>query len=172
MPRTHLDHDEAREEEHAEHSDRDLRRLPSLRGTLDERVHDSPEAERERGRAPKSVDWSALGSKDSGTCRAVSTTTTATIGRLMKNTARHETDSISQPPRNGPMAVATPPNPLHAPIAAPRSCTRNDAEMIARLPGTRSAAAAPCTQRATMRVTMFGARPHSSDATRTTRGRS
>ena len=42
-------------------------------------------------------------------------------GRLMRNTARHDTASISQPPRNGPTAVATPASPDHAPIARPRS---------------------------------------------------
>ena len=53
----------------------------------------------------------------------------------MKNTSRHDTESMSYPPRNGPAAVATPPSPDHAPIAAPRSSGWNDAEMIARLPG-------------------------------------
>ena len=51
MLRTHLDHDEAREQDHAEHAHGDLRRTPSLRGALDERVHHSAEAERERRRA-------------------------------------------------------------------------------------------------------------------------
>ena len=73
---------------------------------------------------------------------------------------------------NGPTAVATPANPDHAPMARPRSSRRNDAEMIARLPGTRSAAAAPCTARAAIRRSSDGATPQSSEAAaETTRGR-
>ncbi len=49
-----------------------------------------------------SMEWSAVGSRDSGTWRSVNTNAIATSGRLMKNTARHDTDSINQPPRNGP----------------------------------------------------------------------
>jgi hypothetical protein len=37
----------------------------------------------------------------------------------MRNTSRHETASTSQPPRNGPIDVATPVRPDHAPIAEP-----------------------------------------------------
>jgi hypothetical protein len=48
------------------------------------------------------------------------TTATAT-GTLMKKINRQETALISQPPRNGPMADATPPRPDQAPIALPRS---------------------------------------------------
>ena len=42
------------------------------------------------------------------------TTATAT-GTLMKKINRQETALISQPPRNGPMADATPPRPDHGP---------------------------------------------------------
>src|SRR5580693_10541997 len=47
------------------------------------------------------------GARDSGTCRAAMTTTAAASGRLMKKTSRQDTALISQPPRNGPIAVAT-----------------------------------------------------------------
>ncbi len=72
------------------------------------------------------------------------------IGILMKNTARHETCSINQPPITGPIAVVIAPKPDHVPIARPRSCSGNELLMIARLPGTSSAAPNPCTARATI----------------------
>ena len=39
----------------------------------------------------------------------------------MKKISRHDTASISQPPTKGPIALATPASPDHAPIARPRS---------------------------------------------------
>ena len=100
----------------------------------------------------------------SGTCLAAMATTTAASGRLMKNTSRQDTASISHPPRNGPMAVATPPRPDHAPMAAIRSSSANDACRMARLPGTSSAPPTPCRARAAISTPTFGATPHSSDA--------
>ncbi len=69
--------------------------------------------------------------------------TAAAIGRLMKKTSRQDTALISQPPRNGPIAVATPPSPDQAPMAFERSSGANDACRIARLPGVSSAAPDP-----------------------------
>ena len=77
----------------------------------------------------------------------------------MRNTSRHDTESIRNPPRNGPNAVATPASPDQAPIAAPRSAGRNEAEMMARLPGMSNAAVRPCNARAAMRVPIDGAMP-------------
>ncbi len=77
----------------------------------------------------------AVGSRVSGTCRAVTTRTTMPIGRLMRKIHRHDAAAIRYPPRNGPMAVATPPRPVQAPMARPRSSGRNDAWRMARLPG-------------------------------------
>ena len=65
----------------------------------------------------------------------------------MKKMSRHDTASMSHPPTNGPSAPATPASPDHAPMARPRSSGWKLAEMSARLPGTRSAAPAPCTAR-------------------------
>ena len=62
----------------------------------------------------------------------------------MKNIAPPRYASINHPPRNGPIARHAA-EPDQAPIAAPRTSTRKDAEIIERLPGTRSAAAAPWT---------------------------
>ena len=72
---------------------------------------------------------------------------------------------MSHPPRNGPMAVATPPSPDHAPMAAGRSCSANEACRMARLPGVSSAPPTPCRARAAISTPAFGASPHSSDAT-------
>ena len=47
----------------------------------------------------------------------------------MRNTRRHDTASTSQPPRNGPIAVAAPVKPAQAPIAEPWSSERKLAVM-------------------------------------------
>ena len=62
----------------------------------------------------------------------------------MKKTARHERCSISQPPITGPIAVVIALNPDQVPMARPRSFSANELLMIARLPGTSSAAPNPC----------------------------
>ena len=101
----------------------------------------------------------------SGTCLAEMATTTTASGRLMKNTSRQDTAAISHPPRNGPIAVATPPRPDHAPMAAIRSSSAKEACRMARLPGVSSAPPTPCKARAAISTPTFGAIPHSSDAT-------
>ena len=100
----------------------------------------------------------------SGTCRAEMAITTAASGRLMKKISRQDTASISHPPRNGPIAVATPPSPDHAPMAAIRSSSANEACRMARLPGVSSAPPTPCRARAAISTSTVGATPHSSDA--------
>src|SRR5262245_2229738 len=106
----------------------------------------------------------ASASWDSGTCRHASSTTAAEIGRLIPKISRHDAAWMSHPPRNGPMAVATPPRPDQAPIAFPRSLGANDASRIARLPGVSSAAPTPCSARAAISTGAVGARPHSREA--------
>ena len=66
----------------------------------------------------------------------------------MKNTQRQEPCSIRKPPRTGPTAAVIEVKPDHVPIARPRSPWRNDAPMMARLPGTSNAAPIPCSPRA------------------------
>lgn len=83
----------------------------------------------------------------------------------MAKISRQDTACTSQPPRNGPTAVATPLSPDQAPIALPRSSDRKDASRMARLPGVSSAAPTPCKARAAIRTPEFGARPQSADAT-------
>ncbi len=106
----------------------------------------------------------AVGSTDSGTCRSETQITSAASGRLIRNTSRQLHASISQPPMNGPAAPAIPPSPDQAPIARDRSAAMNDAEMIARLPGVISAPPTPCSSLAATSISMFGASPHSAEA--------
>ena len=74
-----------------------------------------------------------------------STTAAAAIGRLMTNTQppRHRVDEAAAEER-ARRRWRCRPSPDHAPMARPRSSGRNDADMIARLLGTSSAAATPC----------------------------
>ena len=88
--------------------------------------------------------------------------TAAATGRLMKKTSRQETALISHPPRNGPIAVATPPSPDQAPMALGRSSWVNEACRIARLPGVSSAAPTPWRARAAIRNPVPGATPQAS----------
>src|SRR6266702_1889472 len=83
---------------------------------------------------------------------------------VMPYAHRHDTSCTSHPPRNGPIAVATPPRPDQAPTAAARSSWANAEEMIARLPGVNSAPPMPCKARAAISVSTLGDIAHSSDA--------
>ena len=85
-------------------------------------------------------------------------------GAFSKKTALQEICSISQPPRTGPSAEVIAVYADHVPMARPRSSARNEAPMIARLPGTRSAPPTPCAARATINCSMSGARPHQTEA--------
>ena len=58
---------------------------------------------------------------DSGTKIAVSRIASAQIGRLIQNTARQSTSSISAPPTIGPSAIEMPTTPPQTPIARARS---------------------------------------------------
>ena len=104
-------------------------------------------------------------SLDSRTCRTPAAIITAATGRLIAKISRQETAWTSHPPRNGPIAVATADSPDQAPIAWPRSAGRNDASMIARLPGVSSAPPTPCTARAPISSAALGATPQTSEAT-------
>ncbi len=83
----------------------------------------------------------------------------------MRKIARQVTASTSQPPSNGPSAVATPPSPDQAPIARARSAGRKLDSIIARLPGVSSAPPTPCSSRAPTSASALGATAQSSDAT-------
>jgi hypothetical protein len=90
--------------------------------------------------------------------------TSAATGRLIRKMSRQLAAWTSQPPTNGPAAVATPLSPDHAPIARDLSSGWNEASRIARLPGVSSAAPTPCKMRAVMRAPGVGAIAQSVDA--------
>ena len=87
-------------------------------------------------------------------------------GRLIRNTSRHDTESINHPPTKGPSAVVMAPSPDQVPMARARSSGWNEAEIMARLPGTSRAAAAPWRSRATMSRSAVGATAHSAEVER------
>ena len=99
----------------------------------------------------------------SGTPRTIHRTA-ALSGTLTRNAQRHDAVSISQPPTNGPTALAAPVSPDHAPMARDRSSGCIVAVSRARLPGTSSAPPTPCTTRAAMSISVVGASPQSTDA--------
>ena len=96
--------------------------------------------------------------------RARSSTAAAASGTLRKKMARHETASTSHPPTNGPTTTLTPLSPDHSPTARARSSATKHAEMIARLPGTSRAPPIPCSARAAISTSVFGAAPQMTDA--------
>jgi hypothetical protein len=77
---------------------------------------------------------------------------------------RHENASISHPPTTGPTAARIAVAADQVPMARPRSPASNSAEMMARLPGTSSAAPIPWTPRATISGVAPRDRPQASDA--------
>jgi hypothetical protein len=88
----------------------------------------------------------------------------AAIGTLSRNTHRQPGPVTSQPPRKGPTAAATPPNPDQAPTARARSSGWKTDWISARDPGVSSAPPMPCNARAAISISAFGASPHMTDA--------
>ncbi len=105
------------------------------------------------------------GVRDSGMQRSAAQIAAAASGTLRKKIARHDQAVMSQPPSSGPIAVVTPERPAQAPIAGPCSSSAKLARRTARLPGTSSAAPAPCTARAAISAPREGARPQAIEAT-------
>src|SRR5262245_12914476 len=95
-----------------------------------------------RGRPP-----SGTGAFDSGRVLAPSTTPTATIGTLTRNTEPHQKWSSSSPPAIGPTASPVAPNTANAAIARPRSSGRYIDAMIASAGAVTPAAPSPITAR-------------------------
>ena len=136
-------------------------------GALDEAVSEKVSAARVRASRPAPVQSSLSpvgGGRDSGTCRRVIRMTTAAMGRLTRNAHLQSATSMIHPPKNGPIAPATPVRPDQAPMARERSFVAKEACRIARLPGVSSAAATPWTQRAAISVPTSGANPQPADA--------
>src|SRR5262245_36367488 len=144
--------------------------LPNTRGCCQPRKADSrnpyttPVKPMVTVAAPSQSTRLAIELRDSGTCQTEMAITTTASGRLMKKTQCHDTCSISHPPRTGPRAVVIAVNPDQVPIACPRDCSSKDALMIARLPGTRNAAATPCTQRQATKLAMLDEKPQPAEA--------
>src|SRR6185369_16387920 len=90
-------------------------------------------------------------------------TTAADNGRLMKKMDRQEVWSINHPPSSGPAAAVIDVNPDHVPMAWPRRFESNEALRMARLPGTSSAAAAPCAARNNVNCRTSPANPHAAE---------
>ena len=124
-------------------------KLPKTRGFRQPRLTDSmnptttPPSPRVASSAPDQSIRLALAMRLSGIRQSEMVITANASGRLMKNIDRQETCSTSQPPRTGPMAVVIVVKPDQVPIARPRLFSSKVAPIIARLPGTRSAAPAP-----------------------------
>ena len=106
----------------------------------------------------------ASGSRLSGTCQSAMGIATTAIAGVIKNAARQETSSTSQPPSTGPTAIAVPLSADQAPMAFALSFPSNDAPTIASDAGTRSAPPAPCTARAATSCPGPGARAHQTEA--------
>jgi hypothetical protein len=102
--------------------------------------------------------------RDSGTKMAVNRIAAAQIGRLIQNTARQLTSSISAPPTIGPSAIEMPTTPPQTPIARARS-TRpvNTCVMIDIATGFSIEPPIACSMRARIRISMLGDRLHSSE---------
>ena len=94
---------------------------------------------------------SAFGSFDSGTNTACSSSATATIGTLMRNTEPHQKCSSKNPPVTGPNATAAPETADQTPIDFARSTgSRNTSMRIASVLGNTRAAPIPISPRPMM----------------------
>ena len=82
----------------------------------------------------------------------------------MRKIQRHGAWSTIQPPSSGPTAAAMADDPAQVPIARPRSCSSNEAPMIASEHGIRRAAPMPCTARAAMSCVTLGLTAHHTEA--------
>src|SRR5579864_1941155 len=124
-------------------------KLPNTKRFVQPKFTDSrkpytkPPSPRVASRDPIQSMRPAVARRLSGICQYEIAMTDAAIGRLMKNAQRQEACSTSQPPRTGPTAVVIAVKPDHVPMAWPRLFSSKDVLIIARLPGTRSAAPTP-----------------------------
>ena len=92
------------------------------------------------------------------------------MGTLIQKIQCHERPLTTAPPTSGPLATASPVMALKMPMAAPRRSGGKASDSRARPSGIRSADPAPCTARAAMRVSTFGARAQAAEASaKTTR---
>src|SRR5260370_6583255 len=124
-------------------------KLPKTRGCLQPKLTDSmnpqtkPPNPRVTTKAPNQSTRAAVGLLLSGIFQSEMDITATASGTLIKNAQRQEACSTSQPPRTGPTAAVMAVNPDPVPMAHSPFLSLKDALMIAKLPGTRSAAPTP-----------------------------
>ncbi len=106
------------------------------------------------------------GLRDSGSTRMPATSTTASTGRLIRNTEPHQKLFSSAPPTIGPSAIPPALIPVQMPIAVVRSLgSVNTFRMIDRVDGMIVAPAMPSRPRLTISISALLAYAVSADAT-------
>ena len=104
-----------------------------------------------------------------GTILAMATMATSPIGMLTRKIQRHPVSSpnaaMISPPSTGPIADDTETVSPNRPKARPRSGPRKSSWMSPEFCGVSRPAAAPCTRRARITSSMFGASPTAALAT-------
>src|SRR5439155_26428804 len=102
-----------------------------------------------------------------GTCmkNQMTTSVRTAIGRLTKNSHRHEKCSVMNPPAAGPTIDARPKEAPSMPWYLPRSRGEMMSPMIACERGMMKPIPAPCTKRAKARNQKFGAVPDRAEPT-------
>lgn len=106
----------------------------------------------------------ALGARDSGTKRRVSSRAARPTGRLIQKMERQPTVSTSSPPTRGPAAIEMPTTAPHTPIARARS--RGSVKVFVMIDIATGLSIEPPTAwiiRKTMRVSRLGAREQSTE---------
>ena len=160
-----LDEDEGRKSDHAEDQGGEHHWVTETQSRrLDQTVRPDPRAHSWRGVRPRGPACGPPGpsSRARATARWAIATTAST--GVIRNAARQETSSTSQPPNSGPTAIAVPLSADQAPIALALRFPSNDAPTIASDAGTRSAPPAPCTALAATSCPEPGARAHQAEA--------
>ena len=95
---------------------------------------------------------------------SASGTSTIPIGTLSQKMYCHEKPSTTAPPTTGPNAIARPPIAPHAPSARPRRAGGTAAERIVSVSGITIAPPSPCTARAMLSTSTFGASAAATEA--------
>ncbi len=106
----------------------------------------------------------ALGARDSGTKRRVSSRAARPTGRLSQKIERQPTDSTSRPPTSGPAAMEMPTTAPHTPIARARS--RGAVKVLVMIDMATGLSIEPptaWTMRKTISRSRLGASEHSSE---------
>ncbi len=107
----------------------------------------------------------ASGSRDSGSSRGPSTSSSAITGTPIRNTEPHQNSSSSAPPTSGPIAAPAEKLAIQTPIAILRSPgSANMLKMSAIVEGASVAPATPSRARAAISIGALDAKAASTDA--------